>query len=260
MLNNDSIQDSRDRFNKFERPNDDFPFYNGLPIKITGLQWLFVMVMVVVGFVVFMTPFEFLDNNSYVPFIRAILFFTIPLAGLAIVAKKHWTAIFRKVRGKDVGLMFLFAAINIVVSVAIATVVKLTMGTNTNAAIAGLGELTISEQVSFFINTIPSLFGEEVMTILPFLALMYVFSTKMKLSRKKSIVWAWLISAVMFGLVHLTMYDWNFVQCIVVIGSARLILSLAYIKTKNIWVSTGAHIINDWTIFIITILGAATLS
>jgi membrane protease YdiL (CAAX protease family) len=29
---------------------------------------------------------------------------------------------------------------------------------------------------------------------------------------------------------------------------ARLILTWAYIRTKNIWVSTGAHIINDWVL------------
>jgi membrane protease YdiL (CAAX protease family) len=33
-----------------------------------------------------------------------------------------------------------------------------------------------------------------------------------------------------------------------VIGSARLVLTWAYVWTKNIWVSTGAHIINDWAI------------
>ena len=37
---------------------------------------------------------------------------------------------------------------------------------------------------------------------------------------------------------------------------ARLILLLPYIMTKNIWVSTGAHILNDWTLFIIALLGA----
>lgn len=45
--------------------------------------------------------------------------------------------------------------------------------------------------------------------------------------------------------------------CFVIIGSARLIPSLAYLKTKNIWVSTGAHVINDWTMFAIALLGIA---
>ncbi|RYE67123.1 MAG: CPBP family intramembrane metalloprotease, partial [Oxalobacteraceae bacterium] len=60
---------------------------------------------------------------------------------------------------------------------------------------------------------------------------------------------AWLLSAVVFGLAHLPTYGWNLVQCLVVIGSARLVLTLAYLKTKNIWVSFGAHVINDWTLF-----------
>jgi membrane protease YdiL (CAAX protease family) len=42
----------------------------------------------------------------------------------------------------------------------------------------------------------------------------------------------------------------------VVIGSARMVLTLPWILTKNIWVSTGAHIINDWMLFLMALLGA----
>ncbi len=254
--NKDLTQGSMDRFNKLEYPNDDFPFYNGLPVKISGLKWLFVMAMSIVGFAILVIPFGFF-SSFYMQFIRAVLFFAIPLVGLAIVAKKHWRAIFRKVKGKDVLWMFGIAFLNIVVTLTIAVVVKRIFGVNSNPAVAGLAEQTASEQVFFFINAIPGLFGEEVLTILPFLALMYMFSSHMKLSRKKSIIGAWLISAVIFGLAHLPTYSWDFIQCIVIIGSARLVLSLAYIKTKNIWVSTGAHIINDWTMFLFTIVAAA---
>ncbi|HWD62852.1 MAG TPA: hypothetical protein VG369_10180 [Humibacter sp.] len=38
-------------------------------------------------------------------------------------------------------------------------------------------------------------------------------------------------------------------QALLVIGVARLVLTLAYIRAKNILVSTGAHIINDWASF-----------
>ena len=40
------------------------------------------------------------------------------------------------------------------------------------------------------------------------------------------------------------------------IGSARIVLTLPWILTKNIWVSTGAHIINDWLLFGLSLLGA----
>ena len=42
-------------------------------------------------------------------------------------------------------------------------------------------------------------------------------------------------------------------QCLVVIGSARLVLTWAYVWTKNIWVSTGAHILNDWALIAPTV-------
>jgi hypothetical protein len=34
---------------------------------------------------------------------------------------------------------------------------------------------------------------------------------------------------------------------------------MAYMKTKNIWVSTGAHILNDWSLFGLSLLGARLL-
>ena len=74
--------------------------------------------------------------------------------------------------------------------------------------------------------------------------------------RKGAIVGAWLISSLLFGLIHLPTYDWNLIQCIVVIGSARMVLTLPWILTKNIWVSTGAHIVNDWLLFSMSLLGA----
>ena len=49
----------------------------------------------------------------------------------------------------------------------------------------------------------------------------------------------------------------NLIQCVVVIGSARMMLTLPWILTKNIWVSTGAHIVNDWLLLVMTLLGAS---
>jgi hypothetical protein len=38
---------------------------------------------------------------------------------------------------------------------------------------------------------------------------------------------------------------------------ARVVLTLPWIRTKKIWVSTGAHIINDWLLFTMSLLGAS---
>jgi hypothetical protein len=36
------------------------------------------------------------------------------------------------------------------------------------------------------------------------------------------------------------------------------VLLSGYIITKNIWVSTGSHIINDWLLFSLMLLGSHT--
>ncbi len=59
-----------------------------------------------------------------------------------------------------------------------------------------------------------------------------------------------------FALAHLPAYGWNLSHCLIVIGSARLVLTLAYMTTKNVWVSTGTHVLNDWALFTFTVLAA----
>jgi hypothetical protein len=77
------------------------------------------------------------------------------------------------------------------------------------------------------------------------------------MGRKGALIGAWLLTSLIFGLIHLPTYDWNWIQCIVIIGSARMVLTLPWILTKNIWVSAGAHIVNDWLLLTMALLGAS---
>jgi hypothetical protein len=180
----------------------------------------------------------------------------IPLAALAYVASGHWKAIFGKVGGREVRLMFGFVLLNIVVSMSVGAIVFALTSVTPNAAHAQLAELDAAGRILYFAKTIPQLLGEEVITLLPFLALLQVFTSGLGLGRKGAIIGAWLVSSVIFGLIHLPTYDWNLIQCLVIIGSARMVLTLPWIMTKNIWVSTGAHILNDWLLFGVGLLGA----
>ncbi len=171
----DSQVPADDRFGRFEYPGRDFPYYNGSPVQISPAQWLFLMAMVVLGFLALVVQFPVYarDLGQFVP---VILFFAIPLAGLLIVTPEHWTAIFRKVRGRDIMWMVVFAVINLLVSVSVAAVVTGVFGTTTNPAVSALATMTTAEQILFYLKTIPQLFGEEVLTVLPFLALLTFLS------------------------------------------------------------------------------------
>lgn len=244
-----------ERFHCLEYLDDDFPYYNGKPVGLSGKQWLLLMLGVLAGFLVLMAPLPLFAGNIG-QFIPATLFFAIPLATLAWVTPQHWMALFRRVTGRDITWMILFALLNIVVTMIIGLMVMRTLGAHSNPVMVGMATQTPVELLLFFLKTLPQLLGEEVLTILPFLALMTFLFTRLHWSRKGAIVGAWLLSALLFGAAHLPTYDWNMVQAFVVIGSARLILLLPYIMTKNIWVSAGAHILNDWALFIIVLLGA----
>jgi membrane protease YdiL (CAAX protease family) len=184
----------------------------------------------------------------------AVLFFAIPLAGLAIAAPSAWTRLFRGIRPRDVVWMLAFALLNIVVTFVIGYGVQRSLGARANPIFESLPAMMGGDLLLFFGRTIPQLFGEEVLTILPFLAIVTLLHGRFGFSRRWSIFGAWIASAALFGLVHLPTYGWNLAQCLLIIGSARLVLTLPYIMTRNIWVSTGAHIINDWTL-----LGTAML-
>jgi uncharacterized protein len=241
------------RLPRLEDPDRDFPFYNGAPTAISGLQWLFVVAMVVVSFAVFVLPIPW-PAGAFGALIHAVLLPVIPLLALAYVAPSHWRAIFGRVGGRELKLMVGFALLNIVVSMSVGFMVQAFTTVTPNAAASQLLSMDTSDRLLFFAKTIPQLFGEEVITMLPFLALLYVLSAYT--GRRSAVIGAWVISSVVFGMIHLPTYDWNWIQCILVIGTARMMLTLPWILTKNIWVSTGAHIINDWLLFSAALLGA----
>jgi membrane protease YdiL (CAAX protease family) len=247
------------RFSRLEDPGSDFPFYNGSPASISNRQWLFVVTMVVVGFLIMALPIPW-PSGVFWQFIPALLLPGIPLVALAYVAPDHWKAIYGKVGGREVKLMLSLALLNIIVSMSVGAIIYALTEVTPSAATAQLSGLDTAERIAFFAKTIPQLLGEEVITLLPFLALLQWFSKGLGVGRKGAIIGAWLITSLLFGLIHLPTYDWNWIQCIVVIGSARLVLTLPWILTKNIWVSTGAHILNDWLLFSFALLGAGLVS
>lgn len=250
------IDATNQRFRRLEDPAKDFPYYNGLPVSISHRQWVLVMMTVALGFLVLALPIPW-PNSAIALFAPAILMPGLPLAALAYVARGHWTAIFGKVGWREVRLMIGFALLNIVVSMGVGVVVHLITDVSSNASTAQLGNLDTAGRMAFYAKTVPQLFGEEVITLLPFLALLTWLTRSAKWSRRAAILGAWVITSVVFGLLHLPTYDWNLIQCVVVIGTARMMLTLPWIMTKNIWVSTGAHVINDWILFSLSLVGVA---
>lgn len=238
------------------RRANDFPYYNGLPVRLSGWQWCLVLAGTALGFAVLIAPVPGFQDR-WGQFVPATLFVLIPLVALAVATPKHWKALFLRISRRDVGVMVLIALLNLVISFAVGVLVMKLHGADSNPVFKAMATRSVADQELFFLKTIPQLLGEELLTMLPLLALLTLFHSALGLSRRTAIVLAWLLSALMFGALHLPTYNWNVVQSFVVIGTARLVLSVAYLWTKNLWVSAGAHILNDWALFGLALLLAA---
>ncbi|MGO4807736.1 CPBP family intramembrane glutamic endopeptidase [Arthrobacter sp. 2MCAF15] len=231
----------------------DFPYYDGEPVDVAGWKWGLIVLACVVGFSALIFYPATNDLQSLVP---RILFPAIPLTVFIGFTGRYWKALFNRLTGVDYLNMVVFWLLNLVVTSGVGLIVMALFGANANPATNGLIDGGPLQIVAFYAGTGIQLFGEEIFTILPFLAVMYLLFTKAKLSRKTSVILAWLITAAWFGAAHLPTYGWNFAQAFLVIGAARLVLTLAYMRTKNILVSTGAHVLNDWTTFTIALVAA----
>lgn len=249
------------RFGRLIERNDerDFPFYNFLPAEIPTWKWIAIILSCIIGFaILLLVGFE----NQLLDLIPRILFAGIPLATFITLVKPNWRAIFKPLKLADIPTIIVFWLLTLGLSAAAAFIVSggspvghFTENSATNTVLDG-GFWGI---VGFYLGTFMQLFGEELVTILPFLAILYWLHAKFNVSRKLAIILALIVTAVSFGAMHLPTYDWNVVQALLLIGVARIALTLAYIRTKNILVSFGAHVLNDWVGFTLALVVAASL-
>ncbi|ODN70899.1 CPBP family intramembrane glutamic endopeptidase [Methylobrevis pamukkalensis] len=225
----------------------DFPYCGATPDAVNGRGWLILLASLALAF----AALTLLPRGPFPwSFLPALLFLSIPLAALRRVTGPHWLALFRRVRLTDIGLMILFAIATLASSLAVALVLLQVSPMAANPLSGTMGALTAGELAMLLLPTLPQLVGEELLGILPFLAVLWLCVSKLRLSRITGIMIGLAVSSLIFGAAHLPTYDWNFAQALLVIGSARVILTLAYIVTRNLWVSAGAHVLNDWAGFL----------
>ena len=182
--------------------------------------------------------------------LRSVVFTALPLAALVWRARNGWRALFRGWRWSYFGWGVVFGVANLAFTLVIGMLAVRYLDLTPNALVHGLSDGSATGSLGLlYLGTGIQLLGEELITILPFLFALWVATAKLGTSRKTGIVLGWLVSALLFASIHLPTYGWHLAQAFLLIGPVRLVLTLAYLKTKSIWASTIAHILNDWSMF-----------
>ena len=240
-------------FFRFERTQCDLPYYRGGPGGFGPLGALIVLCAAGAAFAVLLNTQQ-MYHSGLAGFIPPLLFVLIPLAAVAAVAgPRAPLAMFRRLALKDIGIILLFFVLNAIVTVAVGLLITGLFHTVSNPAGDMVATASRADRVLFFGWTGVQLLGEELFTILIFLGVMALLSRVMP--RKPALCIAALVAAVIFGMVHLPTYQWNVAQAVGLMP-IRIILLMPFIITRNIWTSTGVHILNDWAIFGSTAIAA----
>lgn len=114
------------------------------------------------------------------------------------------------------------------------------------------GSLLDSSKILF--KTIFMLSGEEIIVILPLIILVSLLVHKTKISKKIAVVIATIVTAIMFGSLHLPTYQWNLFQCFGIIALSRVPFTIASLKSDSIISGIICHISYDWVMFAVMII------
>ncbi len=238
------------------RPRRDFPYYRGEPVTLSGAGWAMALGGCVLGFLaLILIPRG--EAGQALGLVGPLLFVGLPLVGLALAAGRGWTALFPRPTARDLLLGLAFMPLTLLVSGVVAHFYSKVGLAHANPATEIVVQLPVAQRAIFLAGTAPQLLGEELVTILPFLAILTLCHRRLGLPRGAAIAIAWIVSAMIFGALHLSTYGWNIVQVLLLIGVARLVLTIPYLLTRSVWASFTAHICLDWSIFALVLLQGA---
>ncbi|PFJ40192.1 hypothetical protein COJ00_27060 [Priestia megaterium] len=99
------------------------------------------------------------------------------------------------------------------------------------------------------------LLGEEILFFSTFFFILKLFTYTEKPQYGISICISSILSCVLFGLAHLSTYDYRVIQCLFIIGFPCIIKILLLLKTRNLWCTYSAHLIHDLLGVLIVALG-----
>lgn len=229
----------------------DFPFQDDASDQPSAFRWAVALAAVAAGFAALMYGPHLFGANRSLP--GVLLFVGLPLAGLALLTRGRLRLVFARPTLKDIGVGIGFGLLNLVVTFVIGWLVTGWLHTAANPIGDTLAALANNRLAAFFGLTGLQLVGEELVTVIPFLAVLTLVR-RAGGGRALSVSLAAVAAALVFAAMHFPTYHWHVLQTVLIIGSARLVLLGAYLTTKTLWASVIAHILNDWTLFALVLL------
>lgn len=98
-------------------------------------------------------------------------------------------------------------------------------------------------------KTVFMLAGEEILVTVPLVIIVSLLIHKTKISKSKAVIISTILTAIIFGAIHLPTYQWNLFQCFVVVALTRIPFTIVSLKSDSMITGIAGHIVFDWIIF-----------
>ncbi len=221
--------------------NRDYP-----KIEAKTWKWILALILTLASFYGVSLLFYSLKINNEIIMASAVS--AISLLSLLLIDKKFIKKIFLPIRAKD--LLYIIIGLGFsLIAIVISSILVQKFGIKgSNNPIFDV--LTEDNFKSFFLSTLIQFIAEEIIFIIPFLFV--INKVKIENNIIKTTL-AILISSIIFGTMHLSTYDFNILQAVLIISIIRTGLSMSYVISKNLSVTYIIHIIYDWTLIFIYI-------
>lgn len=210
--------------------------------EVEGSRVLGAFLLLIVGFVILM-----MDNTP-------VSFFIVLLSGLIgswlVFSFDGLKKIFS--RPKKGSVKFILLSIVTAYVISISTGIISTYILHETPATNSIKEQfngSILDSFLMLFKTIFMLAGEEILVILPLIIFVSLLIHKTKISQSKAIIIATIITAIIFGAIHLPTYQWNIFQCFLVVALTRIPFTIVSLKSDSIIAGIIGHIAFDWIIF-----------
>lgn len=210
-------------------------------IEAKTYKWILALLVSIASFYGVGIIFYIFNIKSEI--LGAVAVSALCLLSLLIVDKDFIKKIFLPMKKKDIFyiiLGLLFCAVAVVIS----SIVMQQFGIegNTNPIFESLNPGNFKD---FFVSTIIQFIAEEIIFIIPFLFVINKMKTENETFKN---ICAIILSSVIFGAMHITTYNFNILQAVLIISIIRAGLSMSYVFSKNLTVTYLIHIIYDWSL------------
>lgn len=192
----------------------------------------------------------FIILNTSVP----INFFSIILFGLigtvVVFGPKGIFRIFSKPNKGAFKLILISVLLSYIINLGVGIIGKFVLNQpNADNPIRESLSHGLASSAMVLFKTIFQLAGEEIIVLLPLIIIVALLVKKAHINQTVAVVIATILTALMFGAIHLQTYQWNLFQCFVVVALTRLPFTIVSLKSNSIITGLIGHIIYDWIIF-----------